>query len=362
MSMKSCFVFLTSLSFAGAACMPPVAAHAPSGESSPSGPAPSGRDPAIQALAAKAAACSFEDGAFDEECDAYKAWSEAEEPFEDGKGDATLVSMLEDADEKVRLLATKKSPSPAFVEQPAIRQRLRAAFAKEKNEEVRREHVRIFAKMSAKQPEVVALWQELAKHPSVEVRHTLGFYLSQPHPAALAVSRTLASDPEARVREGALVGIQMATDFGKNEPACQALVEILGREDDLDGHVAWTASSTYCASVQAPLLASLLAHTSDAARVDRGVVRYSLAVDAFCREGSLATPDQKRKAFEVARRLVDPKVRSNRSSAVKSLASCDPVAGKPLVAKLAGDKDASVVREAKEALAKLAAPKAPARK
>jgi HEAT repeat protein len=360
------FAFFSFVSLAAVACMPPGAVRAPDGSggdgASAEGTVPGARDPRIQALATKAAACKLEDGSFDDECEAYKAWKDADEEFEEGKGDATLLAMFEDADPKMRVLATHKSMSSTFLEQPATFPRLRAVLAKEKVLEVRKELARIFVKLPGDRPEVVAVWKQLATDPDAEVRHTLGFYLSQGHPEALAVSMKLMNDPEERVREGALSGIGMATSFGKNEPACQALVELLRKDDDVRGHTQWTAAATSCKSVSPPLLASLLARTADAAKLEKGIVGYSLALDMFCADNSSATADQKKRAFEAAKRLVDPKVKTNRWAGVKSLAKCDPVAGKALVAKLVADKDATVSKEAKETLAKIGAKSAPAKK
>lgn len=352
---------IASISFfalSAVACLPPAALNAPAtpdGDEARAPAAPAApRDPRIQALATKAAACKVEDEHFDDECEAFKAWQDAEDEFADDRGDATLLAMYEDPDPKMRLLATHKSISSGFLAQSANLARFRAVFAKEKLVPVRSEQARLFARLSASQPEVVATWKQMSEDPASEVRHSFGFHLSQPNPEALAISRKLANDPDEHVREGALSGLGMATSFGKNEPACQALIELLGREDDVRGHVQWTASATSCASVPGPLLASLLARTADPEKLDRGVIRYSLALDNLC-DSTIATADQKRKAFEAARRLVDAKVKSNRWSGVKALAKCDPAQGKTLLVKLTSDQDKWVAREAKEALAKLAA-------
>lgn len=65
-----------------------------------------GNDQAVVELAKKALDCGWGRSGLDTKCDGYKAWKDSK-LFEDGKADATLVSMLEDADEKVRWLAAR---------------------------------------------------------------------------------------------------------------------------------------------------------------------------------------------------------------------------------------------------------------
>ena len=61
------------------------------------------------ALATPALACKFEEGYFDEECPAMKAWHENEELFAEGKGSEAVFAMLGDPDEKLRVLAADKA-------------------------------------------------------------------------------------------------------------------------------------------------------------------------------------------------------------------------------------------------------------
>ena len=52
------------------------------------------KDPKVVALAGAAAKCKFEEGYFDDECKAYKAWRDEEKLFADGKADLTVLAML----------------------------------------------------------------------------------------------------------------------------------------------------------------------------------------------------------------------------------------------------------------------------
>src|SRR5262249_55263692 len=97
-------------------------------------------NPQIVNLAKAASACSFEDGAFSEDCPAYKAWSDNETLFAEGKGNDTILALLGDPDLKLRTLAAGKGfedPKSYFADRGRAKQ-LFALAAKETDAEIAR--------------------------------------------------------------------------------------------------------------------------------------------------------------------------------------------------------------------------------
>lgn len=103
-----------------------------------------GNDPAIVALAKKAlTTCKWEGGpekafaGFVSDCAELKAWNDEKEMFADKKGEATLVAMIEDPDEKVRYLAEKRLASDLDWNFKDNKLAARVLTVAEKNKELR---------------------------------------------------------------------------------------------------------------------------------------------------------------------------------------------------------------------------------
>jgi len=59
-------------------------------------------DPKVIALVKPALGCGWDTHGFKNDCEEWKKWREADAEFKGGAGDATLVNLIEDVDEKVR--------------------------------------------------------------------------------------------------------------------------------------------------------------------------------------------------------------------------------------------------------------------
>lgn len=107
----------------------PVAKPAPKPDAPPAkGLGAPGNDPAVVALAKAAQACKPDGTRLEWNCDGYKAWRESP-LLKDGKADATMLNLLDDADEKVRFLGADRLAEGATEDAAAAKRVLAAAQA-----------------------------------------------------------------------------------------------------------------------------------------------------------------------------------------------------------------------------------------
>jgi hypothetical protein len=341
-----------------AASTPPEGSAAATGTAAPAKGAELARDPAIVALAAPALACKFEEGYFDEECPAMKAWHENEELFADGKGNDTVFSMLGDPDEKLRVLAADKGidGSQAYFADKAHATRLFALAKKETSAQVGHDLGGYVAKVDAEKlglgPDLVAL----AKQPVVKFREALAFYLisTNQSPTSLEVLNILLEDADATVKENAIGSLSTGGITPGVPPVCELLKKQLARTDDFAGKALWAGSSSKCAGIDDVVIAELEKRVADPTKVKNAVgIGYSLAAGSVC--GRTASADLKKKGFAIGVKLTDSKVPdpNTRRSSISVLTGCDPAGAKKVLSVLAKDKDKFVADEAKSTLAKL---------
>ncbi|MGZ3478195.1 MAG: hypothetical protein ACXVCJ_27105, partial [Polyangiales bacterium] len=311
------------------------------------------KDPKIVALANAAAKCKFEDNYFDDECKAYKAWKDEEKLFEEGKGDLTILAMLEDKDVKIRVLASDKG-FDSFEKIAGDKANAARIFADAKTEThptVARSLGSYVARIDSEKLGMEADLKALAKLPSVELRDALAFHLyaSKQTPLRLEITKQLLADSEPKVQSSALKGLSMGAARGKAPEACKLMGEQISRPDS---DALWQVGTSGCTSVFDALAAELLKRSTDPAKAAKDGVSLSLAIGSMCRDGNAA---QKTKGFTAAKALTDTKVKNvnARTAGVSSLAACDKVAAKPVLTALAKDGDKYVAERATKELAAL---------
>lgn len=343
----------------------PASAPAPAPAAAAGSDAPLARDPRIVALVTPALACKFEEGYFDDECPAYKAWKDNDELFAEGKGNDTIFSLLGDADEKLRVLATDKGfdNSQAYFADKAHATRLFALAKKETNAAVAHSLGGYVAKVDAEKFGLGAELRALAKHPVSRFREALAFYLISTFqsPTALDVEQILLEDPDTKVKEKAIGALSTGGITPGVEPVCALLKKQMARTDDLVGDALQTASSSKCAGIDELLIAELEKRTADPSKVTNAVgIDYSLAAGNVC--SRTRSPDLTKKGFAIGKKLVDPKLPdpNTRRAALSVLVSCGPEEAAKALAPLAKDKDKYVAEEAKKKLEAL--PKATKKK
>lgn len=316
------------------------------------------RDPQIVALMTPVLACKFEEGYFDDECPAMKAWHDNEELFAEGKGDDTVFSMLGDPDEKVRILAADKSftDTSKYFADKAHATRLFALALKETNSRVGHDLGGYVAKVDAEKlglgPELVAL----AKHPLVKFREALAFYLisTNQSPSSLEVVKILLEDADPTVKENAIGSLSTGGITPDVPAVCELMKKQLVRTDDFAGKALWAGSSSKCAGIDDLVIAELEKRVADPTKVKNAVgIGYSLAASAVCNR--TASADLRKKGFAIGVKLTDSKVPdpNTRRSSISVLTGCDPAGAKKVLTVLAKDKEKFVADEAKSTLAKL---------
>lgn len=318
-----------------------------------------GRDPKIMELAKGAASCKFEEGSFDNECVGYKAWSDNEELFAEGKGDATLFSLLGDSDEKLRALAESKGldkPKDFFGD----KQHATDLFAlAKKQEKASRTIGRYVASVDAEKHGLTAELKALATHPSIDFRKSLASIIAEyQSPAAVEVITALVADADTGVQESAISALSTGGITPAADPVCALLSKQFARTDKLVGGALWAGSSSKCNGMGDAVIAELTKRAADPSKVTNAVgVNFALAASGVCTRTQSA--DLKKKGFAIGKKLADAKVTdvNTRHAALDVLTSCDPAAAVAALKTLSNDKDKTIAADAKKALDTLAAKK-----
>lgn len=305
------------------------------------------------ALANAAAKCKYEDNYFDEECKAYKTWRDEEKLFEEGKGDATLLAMLEDKDVKMRVLATDHG-FDSFEKVAADKGNAARVFAAAKTEShpsVASSFGSYLARIDFEKLGMEKDLEGFLKHPSKELRAGLGFYMYavKQTPFRLDFTKKLLSDAEPKVVADALKGLSLGASRGKAPEACKLMGEQIARPE---GDALWQVASSDCKSIYDQLGNELVKRSSDPAKAAKEGVGMSLAIGSMCRSGETV---HKAKGFLAAKLLTDAKIKNSnvRSAAVMELGTCDKTAAKPVLTALTKDADKYVAEQATKELKKL---------
>lgn len=313
-------------------------------------------------LAKAAAACKFdEDGSVDRECPAFVQWRDEEKLFVDGQGNATILSLLEDEDPKLRQVAALRGfvkPEVFF----AVREnahRLAHAAIKETDAQVGRALGELASRIDGERVDLKGELFALTKHPIKELRSSFAFYLLGRNPSALNLAiahRMMTLDPDVRVQETA-VGSLSTGGITKGTPGvCALLRKQLRRTDRPGAQAHWTAGTSWCGEVF-PALMDSLEQRVDAwvkAGARESISEYALAATAICSMRPELDPAAKaalkRRAFVVGQRITESSDRFTKGFGTRVLTDCDPVAARPILESMAKSNDSVVADEAKRSL------------
>jgi hypothetical protein len=308
----------------------------------------------IDALARGALACKAYGAGLDAACPGMRAWSDARDPFAEGRGDGALVAMLGDADERMRWLGAYKldQQGKAFKTDPKLAEAVVAAAEKEKSSFCGYElgaavgHIvvgdtRTFARVKAM----------VQKHALPDLRRgivaNLLFY-NQDYDPAFDLLRETVKDGDKAVAQQAL-GAFWTGGTRRGEATCKIYADNIESPNeelaaDANNYLAWFKQ---CAPRYDDLLGSI------EKRRQNGRLRsssYLTAARHVC-EDDKASDTQKKRAAEIGRGVA--KGDSSpwlRVAALDTVMKCDPGGGRAFVAKLKQDPDKAVVDKAAELL------------
>jgi hypothetical protein len=365
-SMSAATSTSVSTSTATAATDAPEAYAPPTDLPAPSpAPAPlavSVRNAGAVRLAKAAAACKFDEGSIDRDCNAFTAWMEEEKAFEKN-GNVTLLSLLEDADPKIRQVAAARAFDKAdefFADKDNAR-RLIAIAAKETDAEVANLLGNRVTNIDAEKVGLKGEFFALTQHPQKKFREALSFYLLGHNPSAfnLIVAERLMNDSDARVQEEAVGSLSTGGITKGTDGVCKLLAKELKRTDKPGAEAHWAAGTSNCGSVFPALIDSLEKRVGENGKmfVDN-FDRYALAASSACSprpkfdDATLAT--MKKRLFAVGKLITAPtqKDPNMRNFGIRVLTDCDPVAARPVLEAMAKEtgKDSFVADRAKDAL------------
>jgi hypothetical protein len=318
------------------------------------------RDPKIVELAKAALACKFEEGSFDGECVAFTAWADNGELLENGKGNDTLLSMLSDPDERIRVLASRQGIicwDDYFTDEGHAKA-LFAAAAKETNGVVAGSLAALIADVDVEKLGLGVELRALAKHPVMEFRlHLARTILYQETSAAIETLGILLRDSDEEVYGMALSSLSDATS-GSERPSTERLCEFMNRELDQTGTMLSdalvAASSSTCDDMTDRVIAAITKLVEDPSKVGKQSSNLARAVSGLCFTNKADGLNPQ--GFAIAQKLVDARVADpfTRAVAIDALADCDPAKARAAILVLTHDKDRFVADRAKRKLQELA--------
>jgi hypothetical protein len=276
------------------------------------------------AVAQETLTCEWEEKGFTLNCDAYRAWTRSD-ALEGA--DQTLLNMLEDDNEQVRFLAAtilnERQVATTYREEAAEARRVVVAAGAEETDVVAFHLGGAVAVINFGAVDDAALASEIVEmmqsHPVASARAGLASRLmgvNRAHPELFEVYLEVArGDEDAQVRREAQAGLRASMpDEAQQAMLCELWSEAAA---DGDGDVASQAAEaltdlTYCREHWDALLETLRA------RAEAGHVasaddfkRFPKVLHNIHRHAD-ATPDQRTRAVEVARALVENEANDGR--------------------------------------------------
>jgi len=333
---------------ASRSALPTLAApSAPTASNQPRGLAAPGNDAQLVELAKKAKVCPWSGQALSEECAAGIAWTNANEGFTAGRADPTLVSLLEDTDERVRWLAATKlhAIGAKFATERPLAERVVAAGEHETSGRVGAPLGVLLADLQVEKTGTFDRVRAIAvKHALPQLRASLVANLSRKNPgvsAAFELTRELVRDPEKDVRLAAIGAFYMRGGGKRPEDTCQIWVQNL--DNEMDSDVASIANELLsrwgrCQAFYGALLESQ-AKRLEVGRTDSA--RYPASLAQIC-EDKRAQPREKERATELVHKIAENKTLDAevRAAALDGALVCDPAGGRDFVKKFANDPPA----------------------
>jgi hypothetical protein len=305
-----------------------------------------GNDAAVVALAKKALTCKWNDYGFAYDCADMKAWNESE-LFKDGKNDATLVNLIEDAKEQVRFLGARKlaSNGETYKRDKALAGRVIGAAERETSKAVAND---LGSAVGGIKTDVTGLGEQakgvFAKTKLQAVKTSLlGRLLFTNGPAFYDWTKSIAkSDPDPVVRKAAISAFWTGTPHDKYDDACSMWLGFASdKNDDVAGEAAYMAAffpmDGGCKKQWNPLLDLL------DAKAKGGGVKNSQQASAlyYFYKQKDASAAQKARALAIAKSLAENKANSGsaRGRAIEMVVEDDPRGGKAFAGKFVNDAD-----------------------
>jgi hypothetical protein len=313
-----------------------------------------GNDAKVVAAAKKVLKCEWKKFYFKQNCEDYKTWKKGE-LLKAGKADVTLVNMMEDGDEKVRLIAGQalRSFGKAYRSDKKMSGRVLKAFEANKVVMLCNSLGGAAGGIDVEKTGMQAQIEKNIKgHALPECREALTGATLFRNKGLYDFFIALAKESkDAKIRKAAISAFWTGTPSDKHETSCKLWLE---KMDDADvkvasesAHLCAFRGGGRCAAQYDALLSKI------EARAKAGTVQGSQMAGAlkYLHKQDKATPAQKAKALAIAK-LIVPNEKNDaaaRGRALEFLGEADP-AGKTMAAKYKDDKEFHVKNSAKRVL------------
>jgi hypothetical protein len=297
-------------------------------------------------LATAALACKWDSGptsGLAQDCPAAAAWNDATQGFAKGRGDETLVAMLEDSDEKTRWLAAQKlhASGKRYREEKPLADRVVTAGERETSQHVGPALGLVLADIALDKTQTFDRVRAMGvRHVVVPLRVSLIANLAWRNPSssgAYELTREMVHDSEKDVRMAAIQAFWMAGSR-RGDETCAILKDNL--DDPQDDDVAARAAELLarlgrCQSAYGALL------DSEENRLKSGQLtnaEHAAALGYLC-EDPKSSHDERDRATQALERAAergtfDPFVRG---AALAAVMKCDPANGKTFIRKFTAD-------------------------
>jgi hypothetical protein len=346
---------------ASASAAPAAGSAAASAASVPSA-APKAEPPAdpVRAAAAKVLACPDWDGSgMPWSCDAFTAWSELP-ALEDGKGDATLVAMLDDADPKLQALAARglRSSGRTYRADTAMAEKVVAKLEAGKGETGLLEDLAqaagaVDAEKTKLGPRLLELAKKIAT-PSVRANLISSGQFHNSDLFYPVTSELAKSATDDELRRAAISSFWVGTPNAKHDEVCALWVSIAQDAKTPEGLAA--QSLDYAGWNPSPCDKQYETIVKVLEKRLKGPVEESswvFAANHLSNQGKLAAPLKKKLVALLKGVANDPKSRSSaRMYAIDGAVKGDPAGAKAFLGKLSKDKNEEVKKHAAEAMTK----------
>jgi len=318
-----------------------------------------GNDAAVVDLAKKALGCKWGVYGFDSMCPEMKAFVESE-AVRDGKGDATLVSFLEDPNEQVRWLGSRalSQRGRTYKTDKALSERIVKVAEGEKSKTVAQEMGGVVGGIKHAETGLGERIKVIAKsHEIPQMRTSLLARMLFTNGELLYdfVKDIATNEKDPMVRRAAMSAFWTGTPPNKAADTCAMWLGFVDdAAEDVGGEAAYLVSfypqNSGCKAEWDPLLEKI------EKRAKAGTLKSTqMAASLYYlyRQAS-ATDAQKKRALAIAREAAENKANSGmaRSRALELVAEKDPDA-KKFLEKLKDDSDVFVKSRAKDLADKL---------
>jgi hypothetical protein len=305
-------------------------------------------------LAKKALGCKWGTFGFDSMCPEMKALTDGQE-LRDGKADATLVSFLEDPNERVRWLGARglSQRGRAFRTDKALAERIVKVAEGEKSKVVAQELGGVVGGIKHAETGLGDRIKAMAKgHEVQQMRTSLLARMLFSNGALLYdfVKDIAANDKDTVVRKAAMSAFWTGTPPDKAADSCKMWLGFVDDPaDDVSGEAAYLCAfypqNSGCKAEWDPLLDKI------ETRAKEGTVKSTQLASAlfYLYKQPAASDAQKKRALAVARKIAEEKKNNGmaRGRALELVAEKDPE-GKKILEKLKDDEDVFVKARAKD--------------